>query len=165
MVCLFCNGTGVVCWYGTLQKLNWRTVRWYGTVQGAKYVIRQFWTYRSALPSLIAAFAFADHDQFFHATTLPPLSNGLTLTNWLLCFYFLNIYCYKCNSCNCFVQNRKRLCATSRSGQIAYKTMFMNVILSVRKTKICVLEKSNIICSLNFSQLFGVLITQMLVLF
>ena len=28
--------------YGTLQKLNSRTVCWYGTVKGARYVVRKF---------------------------------------------------------------------------------------------------------------------------
>ena len=49
---LFCNGTGTLRWYGTLQKLNWSTVRWYSTIQSARYVVRKFWTYRTVLPSL-----------------------------------------------------------------------------------------------------------------
>ena len=50
---LFCNGTGTVRWYGTLQKLNWSAIRWNGTVEGARYVVRKFWTYRTVLPSLL----------------------------------------------------------------------------------------------------------------
>ena len=44
---------------GMVRFKNWTkvryagTVRWYGTVQGARYVVRKFWTYRTVLPPLL----------------------------------------------------------------------------------------------------------------
>ena len=39
--------------YGTPKFLLRSTVRWYGTVQGSRYVVRKFGTYRTVLPSLL----------------------------------------------------------------------------------------------------------------
>ena len=47
MVRLFCNGTGTVCWYGM--------------VQGARYVVRKFCTYRTVLPSLFSIIVCSAH--------------------------------------------------------------------------------------------------------
>ena len=76
----FWNGTGTVRWYGTLQKLNWSTVRWYGTVEGARYVVRKFRTYRTVLPSLVRTHTTGIWTIIWSCIYFKNLSTGRTTT-------------------------------------------------------------------------------------
>ena len=53
---IFAKKYGTVVRYAIFVMVRVRyvgTVRWNGTVEGARYVVRKFWTYRTVLPSLL----------------------------------------------------------------------------------------------------------------
>ena len=61
-------GTPFLLWYGTLVRYASKIELKYGTVQGARYVVRKFLTYRTVLPSLASSIWRHFHQAFLDCT-------------------------------------------------------------------------------------------------